>query len=95
MRFVQVKAGKGGRLIAVVQETRQSRHVGDIFYGVFPKTPQMGQQITLGEGALFFEDDSVGLQPDDGRDAQWLNMRALYDALDQTITLYFDEFPTN
>ncbi|HMN19582.1 MAG TPA: hypothetical protein PKA31_03245 [Candidatus Moranbacteria bacterium] len=95
IHLVQVKAGKRGRLIAIVKETRQSRHIGDLFHGVFPKTPKVGQKITLGEGTLFFEGNVVGLQPDDGRDTQWLDMRALYNAHEQTVALCFEEFPAN
>lgn len=95
VRLIQVKEGARGRLVAIVKETRRSQHIGDLFHGVFPKTPKVGQKITLGEGTLFFEDDGVGLQPDDGRDAQWLDMRALYNAHEQTVTLYFEELPTN
>lgn len=93
--LVQVKAGERGRLVAIVKETRQSRHTGDLFHGLFPKTPKVGQEITLGEGTLFFENDGVGLQPNDGRDTQWLDMRALYNAHEQTVTLYFDKLPAN
>ena len=95
VRLVQVKSGTRGRLVAIVKETRQSRHVGDLFHGVFPETPNMGQKITLGEGTVFFEDDSVGLRPDDGRDTEWLEMRALYNAHEQTVTLCFEELLTN
>lgn len=31
----------------------------------------------------------VGLRPDDGRDYDWLDIRALYDAHEQTVELYF------
>jgi len=93
--LVQVKAGKRGRLVAIVKKTRRSRHIGDLFHGVFPKTPKMGQKITLGEGMLFFENNEVGLQPDDGRDTQWLDMRALYNVHEQTVTLCFEKLPTN
>jgi hypothetical protein len=95
IHLIQVKAGRRGRLVAIVKETRHSRHIGDLSHGVFPKTPKVGQKITLGEGALFFENDEVGLQPDDGRDTQWLDMRALYNVHEQTVTLFFEELPTN
>ena len=97
VRLVQVKEGVRGRLIAIVKETRQSRQIGDLYHGISPKAPKVGQKITLGEGTLFFEKEegTVGLQPDDGRDSQWLDMRALYNAHEQTVTLCFDELPTN
>jgi hypothetical protein len=92
--LVQVKNQPHGRLIAIVEETRQSRHIGDLFHGVYPKTPKKGQKIVLGEGELFFTDDNmVGLKPDDGRDTLWLKIRALYRVHEQTVTLCFEEIP--
>jgi len=82
---------KHGSLVAVVMETRKSEHIGDLFHGIAPRTPHVGQRITLGTGTVFFEDNMIGVEPDDGRDAQWLDMRALYDAIDQTVHLTFEE----
>lgn len=93
--LVQVKAGAHGRLIAIVRETRDSRHVGDLFHNVFPETPKVGQEITLGEGTLFFTNFAVGINPDDGRDTLWLDIKELYRAHEQTITLYFEEVLVN
>ncbi|TSC81145.1 MAG: phosphoadenosine phosphosulfate reductase [Parcubacteria group bacterium Gr01-1014_19] len=93
--LIQVNAGRRGRLVVIVKETRQSRHIGDLFHGVFPKTPKVGQKITLGEGSLFFEDGGVGLHPDDGRGTQWLDICALYKAHEQTVTLCFEELPNS
>ncbi|MBI2035758.1 MAG: hypothetical protein HYT12_03720 [Candidatus Liptonbacteria bacterium] len=96
VKLVQVKGGVRGRLMAIVKETRQSRHIGDLFHGVFPKTPKVGQKITLGEGTLFFRNyNAVGVQPDDGRDTLWLDINGLYKAHEQTVTLYFEELPAN
>lgn len=87
-------AGKG-KLVAEVTETRQSTHIGDLFHGYFPVTPKVGEEIELGEGELFYEDDpevgdQVGLLPDD-EDGHWLNPPALYRAHEQTVKLYFEE----
>jgi len=35
----KVKEGAYGELIAVVVETRASYHIGDLFRGIFPSTP--------------------------------------------------------
>jgi hypothetical protein len=51
--------------------------------------------VTLGEGALFFENDEVGIRPDDGRDTQWLDIHALYNVHEQTVTLCFEEVSIN
>src|SRR3989344_6572907 len=94
VKLIQVKGDVCGRLIAIVKEARQSRHIGDLFYGVFPETPEVGQKITLGEGTLFFRNyDTVGVQPDDGRDTLWLDINGLYKAHEQTVTLCFEELP--
>lgn len=86
----QENGGKHGRLVAVVRETRDSAHIGDLFHGVFPSKPNVGEMILLGEGILFFQDDAVGLVPDDGRETLWLDIRALYRLHSQTVTLFFE-----
>jgi hypothetical protein len=67
-----------GRLVAVVREARDFPHIGDLFHRVSPSKPEPGERIVLGEGTLFFDDDGVGLIPDDGRETLWLDIRALY-----------------
>jgi len=90
------RANRRGRLIAVVRETRRSRHVGDIFHEIYPQTPEVGEEIVLGEGVLIFDDDgNVGTIPDDKRPTWWLNVRNLYRAHEQTVTLFFEEDPPN
>lgn len=88
--------GQRGSLQATVLETRESNHIGDLFRGFFPSTPDVGEVITLGTGTLFCEPWSrhepnfgVGLQPDDGRRSDWLNPEALYRAHEQTVRLDF------
>lgn len=81
--------GQKGSLVCKVVETRASSHIGDLFHGVFPRTPKVGDEITLGSGTLDFQNDTVGLLPDDGRITMWLSMRALYDCQEQTVALYF------
>jgi len=95
IRLRQFKEGSHGRLVAVVRKTREATHIGDLFHRVFPTKPELNEQVVLGEGTLFFEDDGVGLLPDDGRDTLWLNMQALYRVHNQTVTLFFEESPVN
>lgn len=87
--------GKTGKLIAIVTEARKSGHIGDLFTGHGPSIPEAGEEIVLGEGTLFTEwYDSyfyLGLRPDDGRKYNWLDVKNLYRAHDQTIELYFEE----
>ncbi|MFH0892455.1 MAG: hypothetical protein V1867_06785 [Candidatus Falkowbacteria bacterium] len=81
--------GQNGQLVAKVLKTRHSDHIGDLFRGVFPETPEVGEEIVLGRGELFFERDAVGLRPDDGRESLWLDIRKLYRAHLQTVELFF------
>jgi hypothetical protein len=87
--------GLFGTLTAKVIATRKSTHIGDFFHGVAPRTPKVGKELVLGTGTFFVEPFrygtgvQVGVVPDDGRSAQWLDMRALYDGHEQTVELYF------
>lgn len=82
-----------GKLIAVVKETRNSTHIGDLFHGFFPQKPEIGEVIELGEGYIFYDHDElgemVGLKPMDNRETFWLDPKALYRCHDQTIELSF------
>jgi len=92
LTVIQECAGKCGRLIALVKETRESYHIGDLHHNVYPTTPQSGTAIVLGTGILFFDaGNSVGLEPTDGRKKLWLDIRSLYRAHHQTVTLCFEE----
>lgn len=86
--------GQTGRLVAQVVDARESTHIGDLFRGIFPSKPSVGDRIVLGEGTLFLEPCSfgftVGLRPDDGRDADWLDPHALYRAHEQMVRLFFE-----
>jgi hypothetical protein len=84
-------AGRRGTLVATVVETRASGHCGDLFRGIYPSTPTVGERITLGTGTLFVDDGCVGVRPDDGRESDWLDPRALYRAHAQTVVLTFEE----
>lgn len=89
------REGQKGDLIAVVKATRKSGHIGDLFRGVGPRTPKVGQRITLGTGALVFESvegiewKGVGVKPDRPDAGPWMKLRALYDCHDQTVELWF------
>lgn len=92
--FESAPVGSRGRLVAVVLETRPSVHCGDLTRGLAPMTPAVGEEITLGAGTVFTEADpdtglptAVGLVPDDGRDEDWLDPRALYRCHNQTVRL--------
>lgn len=96
--------GQLGRLSARVIETRESPHIGDLFRGLFPSTPDPGEEIVLGEGHLFVEgtgapgdgstaQGGLGCQPDDGRETDWLSPEALYRAHNQTVRLTWEPIP--
>lgn len=87
--------GKLGTLKARVLETRQSTHVGDLFRGFRPSTPEPGVTLVLGTGRLFHrgegeDNTSVGVLPLDGRQTDWLDPKVLYQAHEQTVELYFE-----
>lgn len=93
-------AGRG-RLVAEVLEARESPHIGDIARGLFPHTPKVGERILLGEGTLFLEDydgkeggcPALGLRPDEDRDYDWMDSKALYRCHNQTVALTFEPTP--
>lgn len=92
----EVHEGERGVLVALVKETRESTHIGDLFHGLYPETPEVGERILLGTGTLFFEPVpaggvQVGLRPDDRRLSFWLNPRMLYRAHEQTVQLIFEQ----
>lgn len=90
LAFVRATVPARGHLIAKVLYTRKSEHVGDLFRGIFPSTPDVGEIIDLGEGTLFSEGNSVGLFPDDRRESDWLDPKKLYRAHDQDVMLIFE-----
>jgi len=83
-----------GRLTALVIEPRKSGHIGDIFRGLFPRMPKVGDRLILGEGEAFSEEcegiASVGVDPGDGRHSDWLNPRALYDCHESVVQLIWE-----
>lgn len=82
-----------------VIETRDSTHIGDLFRGVSPTRPEVGETIILGTGLLFTERGMdrgtaymrVGVRPfDDDRETDWLDIKALYRSHEQTVELYYE-----
>lgn len=90
IRLRRGNEGKHGRLIAIVRETREPSHIGDLFHGISPSKPTPDEIIVLGEGRLFFFVDAVGLFPNDNRATLWLDVHALYRVHNQTVTLFFE-----
>lgn len=93
-KFAEMVIPKGrGRLLAQVISPIESTHIGDLFRGLYPRTPKFGQIILLGEGRVFSVTsdgiESVGVMPDDGRAKDWLNPRALYDCHGSAVNLIF------
>lgn len=89
-------AGSKGKLVCVVLANRESTHIGDLFRGIAPTMPAVGEEITLGEGVLFYDKpadrpiEAIGLKPEDGREHDWLDPNMLYRAHEQTVELYFE-----
>jgi hypothetical protein len=92
IEFDRALEGKRGKLIAVVTKSRKSDHIGDLFRGIFPSQPDIGEKIELGEGWVFIEGSEIGLKPEPMRDTDWLNPEALYRCHQQTVELYFEEY---
>jgi hypothetical protein len=82
--------GKKGFLSVRITNTRDSDHIGDLFHRIFPTTPEVGEEFTLGEGTLFIHGNEVGVRPEDeGIDTFWMNPYLLYRAESQDLNLYF------
>jgi hypothetical protein len=88
-------AGCRVRLEVEVIETRESGHLGDLFLGIHPTTPDVGECIDLGVGIFQTTPcdwtptkQSFGLKPGDGRAELWLDPRSLYRLHDQTVKVY-------
>ena len=82
-----------GKLIVIVREIRESRHIGDLLHGFLPEKPEVGEVIELGEGSVFYDIDefgeSIGLKPSDNRKTFWLKPKMLYRCHSQTVGVYF------
>ena len=100
--------GLHGSLFAVVLETRDSIHVGDMLRRLFPSTPQVGERFCLGTGTLWIGElrdnrdsygdsppKTIGLLPDDRRAHDWLNPQVLYKLHQQTVELHFEKTPSS
>ncbi len=91
----QIYAGERGVLRAVVLETRDADHIGDLTHGWHVGGANVGDVYDLGEGVLFFDHDlgeKVGVKPEDGRDTLWLDGPTLYRCHSQTVRLEFVPF---
>lgn len=87
--------GSKVRLTAVVRETRTSGHCGDRSLGIKPSTPEVGEILVLGVGALAMGKNHEGeptviLMPGDGRAELWIDPRLLYRLHDQTVELHVE-----
>lgn len=84
--------GSYGRLVAVVEETRERRFDADRFLFSPPEPLEIGDEIVLGTGTFLSGDDGYfGLVPSDGREGWWLDIPGLYRVDEQTVDLFFDE----
>jgi hypothetical protein len=83
-----------GRLIVEVKQSCKSSHVGDWFRGLNPRQTPVGTVVVLNDqpGELFYDqkERSVGVTPDEERESDWLNPRALYDVHEHVVNLYFE-----
>lgn len=93
----EVPEGTWCQLVAIVIQTRDSDHIGDLFRGFSPSTPLVDDEFVLGEGAVFYSDldgwDLVGLRPEPDRTTDWLDPEQLYRVHSQTVELVLAEVP--
>lgn len=79
------------RIVCRVLESRTSGHIGDLFHGIFPTKPDVGEVVDLGVGVLDLVPPTerigtqIGLIPDDGREHFWIDPNKLYHLHDQTV----------
>lgn len=86
------------KIACKVVKTRPSHHVGDLFLGIQPSTPEVGEVITLGVGGLVVEPCdwaphkvALVLAPEDHRPGLWMDPRLLYRLHDQTVEMLVEE----
>lgn len=95
-KAAQSLEGKRVKLTAEVKEARDSNHIGDIFLGIGPSTPNVGDSIDIGVGTFILEKNSegkpaMGLKPSDGRSELWIDPRILYRLHMQTVEVFAQE----
>lgn len=95
--YVPLAAPTGrGHLVAEVLATRQSHHIGDLFRGIGPETPEVGERIVLTAApGLAVRHETHGMPgllviPEEERASDWLMPRALYRCHDQTVRLLWE-----
>lgn len=90
--------GRRVQVVCVVREVRVSGHIGDLFLGIFPSRPDVGEEVRLGVGRLEvlpcdWEPDTriLEIHPSVPRDELWLDPHVLYRLHDQTVDVYAAE----
>lgn len=88
--------GKKVKLTVEIVEARDSGHVGDLFIGIKPTKPVVGEFIVLGIGTLHVNLNQVGglqfaLRPKDGREMYWFDPNLLYKCHNQTVVFHMEE----
>jgi hypothetical protein len=88
------------RLVVKVVSTRKSGHIGDLFHGLHPSTPEIGEEVDLGVGLFHSEPSefnqeihSTFLIPGEPptREVFWFDPRKLYRIHDQTVDVFVEE----
>ncbi len=91
--------GKKVKVSCQVVEARESGHIGDLFLGVFPTIPDVGENVELGVAILDYDassdpakySDTIFMVPSDDRGELWIDPRKLYRLHDQTVNLFIEE----
>jgi hypothetical protein len=94
--YIKFLIDKKIKIICKVIETRKSGHIGDIFLGIFPSTPELNEVIEfegIFDSAVDSDMDSLSfiLKPEDNRRELWLDPLKLYRLHDQTVEVYMEK----
>lgn len=96
VRALRKLVGKRVHVWCKVVSTRTSGHLGDLFLGIKPTTPDVGEVVELGVGLLDLEDagwdglTAIVLRPGDGRAKFWIDPHKLYRLHDQTVDVFVE-----
>lgn len=95
--LLQSFQGARVKIMCRVIESRKSGHCGDMFLGIFPTQPSVGDVIELGIGMLCTlpgkgcaGEVQFGLAPYDARRELWIDPHLLYRLHDQTVEVFVE-----
>lgn len=92
--FTSAPIGMFGRLIVEVTEIEDSEEEARLGSKIPANVAEVGDELVLGTGELFTEEDegivSIGINPADGRETEWLDVANLRSVHRQMVKLFFE-----